>query len=73
MLKHKAELIMCLEYCHILLYHKFLNEGMLIIMVKITLTRPCMCEGYWVATVNAKGEAVRCEGSGEYDMVLMRH
>ena len=64
---------MCLEYCHVLLYHKFLNEGMLIIMVKITLTRPCMCEGYWVATANAKDETVKCEGFGEYDTVLMRH
>ena len=52
---------------------KFLNEGMIIIVIRITLVRPCMCEGYWVATANAEDETVKCEGFAEYDMVLMGH
>ena len=55
------------------MYCKFFNEGMLIIMVKMTFTRPCMCEGYWVATANAEDETVKCEGFAEYDMMLMGH
>ena len=53
---------------------KFLNEGIIIIIViRITLLRPCVYEGYWVTTTTAEDEMVKCEGLGEYDTVLIRY
>ena len=42
-------------------------------MVKVTFIRPCMCEGFWVATVNTGDDTVKREGFAEYDMMLMEH
>ena len=42
-------------------------------MVKVTFIRPCMCEGFWVATANAEDDTVKCDGFAEYDMMLMEH
>ena len=51
---------------------KFLNEG-IITVIRITLLRPCVCEGYWIVTTTAENERVKCEGLGECDTVLMRY
>ena len=40
-------------------------------MVKVTFIHPCMCEGFYVATVNTRDDALKCEGFAEYDMMLM--
>ena len=42
-------------------------------MVKVAFIRPCMCEGFWVATANAEDDTVTREGFAEYDMMLMEH
>ena len=53
---------------------KFLNEGIIIIIViRITLLRPCVYEGYWIGTTTAENERVKCEGLGECDPILMRY
>ena len=52
---------------------KFLNEGIIIIVIRITLLCPCVCEGYWIATTTAENERVKCEGLGECDPILMRY
>ena len=51
---------------------KFLNEG-IITVIRITLLRPCVCEGYWIVTTTAENEGVKCEGLAEYDLILMRY
>ena len=47
-------------------------EG-IITVIRITLLRPCVCEGYWIVTTTAENERVKCEGLGECDTVLMRY
>ena len=42
-------------------------------MVKVTFIRPCMREGFWVATVNTGDDTVKREWFAEYDTMLMEH
>ena len=52
---------------------KFLNEGMMIIVIRMTLLRTCVYEGYWMVITTAENEMMKCEALRECDTVLMRY
>ena len=40
-------------------------------MVKVTFLHPCMSEGFYVATIDACDDSLKCERFAENDMMLM--